>query len=553
MTIRPEQVDLSDYLTATEIDNISGHLNDKIPTDYYTQGEVDNISGSLLALMPTDFYTQSEVDGISGNLNSSIQAEITTLSGQILDVSGNINVSGNNVIGGFLFGDGSNITNIAAAGSTDQVTLTARKSTGGTIAVGEPVYLTGYNIGTGKYEVEIADSDDPTKMPAIGLASTVLSNVADGTVVTAGALTSVNTSAWAVGDSVYVSTSGQLDHHKPIGGTTSIQKMGQVLRSNVITGVIQVVGAGRSNDIPNSPSGQFAIGTSSGIPEYIDNTLANITDVYLDTPASGQILGYDGTSWYNTSAGAGGVTDHGALTGLDDDDHSAIYYPISDVDNISGSLLALIPTDFYTQAQVDTISGSLLDLIPTGIADLDDVTLTSPANDEVLTYNGSAWVNAAGGGGGGGITGSTGRAWICLTAAQASAGLAITTGTTPVPFAEQLIVDSGYFSHNRTTNPERLYTNVSGWYSISFALTEEELGGGSAKNYGLILDGTPISFSAQYSNCNGTDHISFINLHNYIVECVSGNYIEIQKTHVWNNDQANIRGFSHMEAHYIGV
>lgn len=33
--------------------------------------------------------------------------------------------------------------------------------------------------------------------------------------------------------------------------------------------------------------------------------------------------------------------------------------------------------------------------------DLSDVTLTSPATDEVLKYNGTNWVNGAGGGGGG--------------------------------------------------------------------------------------------------------------------------------------------------------
>lgn len=52
--------------------------------------------------------------------------------------------------------------------------------------------------------------------------------------------------------------------------------------------------------------------------------LANLPDVTLTTPSDGQVLTYDSATdrWVNDSAASGGVTDHGALTGLGDDDHT---------------------------------------------------------------------------------------------------------------------------------------------------------------------------------------------------------------------------------------
>lgn len=43
-------------------------------------------------------------------------------------------------------------------------------------------------------------------------------------------------------------------------------------------------------------------------------------------------------------------------------------------------------------------------VMPTEINDLTDVTITSPATDETLVYNGSQWINQTAGGGGTGIT-----------------------------------------------------------------------------------------------------------------------------------------------------
>lgn len=54
-------------------------------------------------------------------------------------------------------------------------------------------------------------------------------------------------------------------------------------------------------------------------------TLNDLTDVIITSPSTNQLLQYNGTNWVNATVSlgeGGGVTDHGALTGLSDDDHS---------------------------------------------------------------------------------------------------------------------------------------------------------------------------------------------------------------------------------------
>lgn len=52
------------------------------------------------------------------------------------------------------------------------------------------------------------------------------------------------------------------------------------------------------------------------------SALDDLTDVTITTPATDQVLKYNGSGWVN-GTGGGGVADHGALTGLADDDHPA--------------------------------------------------------------------------------------------------------------------------------------------------------------------------------------------------------------------------------------
>ncbi|UCG53158.1 MAG: hypothetical protein JSW58_06290 [Candidatus Latescibacterota bacterium] len=148
--------------------------------------------------------------------------------------------------------------------------LECRKGSGGTIAVGKPVYQSGYNLG-GWIEVELAEADVPGSMPCIGLAQETLTTAATGQVVVAGRLSGFNTTSWSDGDPLYVDvTAGDLTNTKPAGATTGIQKVGSVLYSHPSQGVVLVSGANRTNDLPNLGENKTWKGDASGYPQEAD-------------------------------------------------------------------------------------------------------------------------------------------------------------------------------------------------------------------------------------------------------------------------------------------
>ena len=149
--------------------------------------------------------------------------------------------------------DATNITGIIS-GEVDQTHLLVRKASGGTILEGRPVYLVSYHA-SGYIEVEEADNSDSNKMPAIGIAETDVTSAATVQAATAGRLTGQNTTGFSVGDPLYVNAGSGLTATRPTGAAL-VQKMGIVARVHGSAGVMVVVGAGRTNDIPNTFAGK---------------------------------------------------------------------------------------------------------------------------------------------------------------------------------------------------------------------------------------------------------------------------------------------------------
>lgn len=140
-----------------------------------------------------------------------------------------------------------------AAGDATQLTSAVRKGSAGTIAKGSPVYISGYNVGQDVTEVELADANGTSTYPAIGIASGSITNSSNGTIVVSGRLAGIDTSSWSVNDALYVSeTVGTLTNVRPTAAASQVQAVARVLRSNASNGVIDVIGAGRTNDIPNA-------------------------------------------------------------------------------------------------------------------------------------------------------------------------------------------------------------------------------------------------------------------------------------------------------------
>jgi hypothetical protein len=208
-------------------------------------------------------------------------------------------------------------------GQAGALVVDARAS-GGDIAIGQAVYITGWNIGAGVIEVDVADASSAATMPSYGVARDAITSAATGTIIVSGELLSQKTdyTDWAAGDALYVdaTTPGALTRDKP-EGTDLVQKVGIINRVHSSSGIIQVVGAGRSNDLPNLPEDYVWLGDSNGVPAEttragIDSTATQAAAVVADN----ELIRGDGsqrgvqTSSGNTLSDTGDLILTGDLT-----------------------------------------------------------------------------------------------------------------------------------------------------------------------------------------------------------------------------------------------
>ena len=166
--------------------------------------------------------------------------------------------------------------------------ITVRNVSGGTLQKGTPVHATGV---TGNVpDVIAADASNSSTMPATYVLNESIANNAQGIAIITGTITGVDTSAFSPGDVVYVAAGGGFTNVKPTG-TNLIQNLGVVTRSNSTTGSGVVYGAGRSNDVPNLPTGKFFIGSSTNTQEsaYTLPTADGTSGQVLTTNGSGAV------------------------------------------------------------------------------------------------------------------------------------------------------------------------------------------------------------------------------------------------------------------------
>ena len=163
--------------------------------------------------------------------------------------------------------------------------IKVRNVSGGTLQKGTPVHATGV---TGNVpDVIAADASNSSAMPATYVLNEQINNNAQGVAIIVGTITGVDTSAFSAGDVVYVASGGGFTNVKPTG-TNLIQNLGVVTRSNSTTGSGVVYGSGRSNDVPNLPTGKFFIGSAT-------NTLESAYTLPTADGTSGQVLATNGS------------------------------------------------------------------------------------------------------------------------------------------------------------------------------------------------------------------------------------------------------------------
>jgi hypothetical protein len=115
------------------------------------------------------------------------------------------------------------------------VTIEVTNVSGVSIAIGDPVYVSGFNSDSGKPEV--TKLTNTMNYPMLGLAKNIISTATDGVIVISGIFSGVNTSSYSVGNILYTGTSGGLTATQPATGGTAV---GVVAKLHATTGVIIV-------------------------------------------------------------------------------------------------------------------------------------------------------------------------------------------------------------------------------------------------------------------------------------------------------------------------
>jgi len=122
------------------------------------------------------------------------------------------------------------------------------------------------------------------------LAAGSLTNAATGQVIVSGLLAGLDTSAWAVNDALYISeTAGTLTTTRPTGATSGVQAVARVTRVHLTSGVVCVIGAGRTNAQSNLTDAKIWLGSAANFPTEIslsgDVTMANTGAVTIAAAA----------------------------------------------------------------------------------------------------------------------------------------------------------------------------------------------------------------------------------------------------------------------------
>ena len=221
----------------------------------------------------------------------------------IQDTVASLLVEGNGIT--IEYDDPNNTLTITSEGSEQ----TATNNSGSTIAKGTPVYQSGTAGQT--IEITPAAANNSATMPAIGIVTADIANGATGVVSIGGRISSLDTSSYSDGQTLYIGASGGLVASPPAGESNLIQNIAKVVKSNASSGSIIVTGAGRSNATPNLNDGNFFLGNASNQSVATDFDTA----VEANSKVAGIEANADVTDTANVTAAGALMKTGGTMTG----------------------------------------------------------------------------------------------------------------------------------------------------------------------------------------------------------------------------------------------
>ena len=261
----------------------SDGVNDDITISAAGASTVSRVSDSEIRITSVD-----SVDYISN----------VALNGNSLDFNG----TGNAFAGSI---DLSTITTSFEATDVETVYARVKNVSGGTLLKGTPLaVVTGQTSGIIS-DVVAADASDPDLMPAVYILNEDIADEAEGEAIIYGKITGIDTSLFDSGDTVYVAPGGGWTTTKPIHPNL-IQNLGVITKSHSSNGGGEVMGAGRSNDLPNLTAGKIWVGTT--------NYPIESTTVHIDETNNRVGIGTTSPSSLLEISGGGTTTDFLKLT-----------------------------------------------------------------------------------------------------------------------------------------------------------------------------------------------------------------------------------------------
>lgn len=243
---------------------------------------------------------------------------------------------------------------------SQEVILRVRNNTGGALADGDAVYVTGTVGNRPAIAKAIATSETTSRV--VGVVTAPIGNNEDGYVTCYGGVASIDTSTWTEGEFLFLSDS-------VAGGLTNVAPSPWAVQVAIV--LIAAVN-GRI----------FVWPARSGIAESLLDvhipTVGDHGDVTLATVQESDTLVYVTGTWVNQPMNSDIVANKSTVLGV----------RTTDALNSLSSNIGIVSSNLDAH-ETDTANPHT-----TTMANLDDTTITTPAAGDLLVYDGSKWVNA---------------------------------------------------------------------------------------------------------------------------------------------------------------